>query len=104
MFSAILEELVILTKEPVLQGIVGKCAVAVSAILSLQMYLTDDITAGYKAISAVLLGIFFILASYIEKSATSLQKLRFALLAIGASGFIAFQLIADVPGLVASLL
>ncbi|MBC3871440.1 hypothetical protein [Undibacterium oligocarboniphilum] len=89
------KEIDLLVDHSELQTALGRILVLVSAVICAQACLLDQLEYGFKSLSALSLGVFFLLTSYIiENSEGTMKSLRYLTLGFGLVLFIVFQTLA----------
>lgn len=85
----------VLMKQPKLQELVGQGGIMFGIIFLAQMYLLDDENAIYKSMGMTVIGIAFLLSSYITSTAAWADKWRYRIVGVGGLIFFVAMLRGD---------
>ncbi|MFZ6774401.1 hypothetical protein ACO0LB_16980 [Undibacterium sp. SXout7W] len=78
-----------------LQSIIALLLIGTAGFKCIEMFLTDDLSTGLSALSAIVAGVLVELASYIKKDAFHLRQLRLTLLTLALLANISIGFVAS---------
>lgn len=95
MLSFLINEFNVLMHDVKLQMLTAATAIALAAVKLGYMWASGDVSEGYKAIAMIAIGIAFTLSYQIQQSAPDANRVRYWIVGIGATIYVAVSFQAE---------